>query len=284
MKGALVLTMLLIAGVACAELPDTIIMPHDLHFENDVECATCHEAIEQSTNASEIVRPAMDACADCHEVDDDDECVMCHTNPDEAGYYAVVVFGAGNFSHAAHLGKDMDCAACHGDPEAARPSLPVNTDCRACHETADAYADCRMCHAPDEVLRPADHDAAWVNHHGLLARDDQGQCAHCHTETTCQECHVGDNVRPRSHGLNYVFAHALDARSNELDCAVCHQDPEYCSACHVAERVLPRSHSRAGWVSFPDGGSHATDGLFEIESCIACHSEGSPTCTACHGG
>ncbi len=273
-------------AVVLADQPDRIQFPHELHFENDVECATCHEGAAASMTADDLLLPEMDVCADCHETDDDDNCGMCHTNVDEAGDYHRQVFGAALFAHAPHLDRDLTCRECHGDPAAVQPVLPGKADCRGCHETADDYADCRLCHGENKELRPASHGEIWLSGHGLLARENQALCAQCHTQTTCQECHAGDNVRPRSHRLNYAFDHALEARGNEIQCATCHQEPEYCSSCHIAERVLPSNHSQVGWVSASGGGRHATEGVFNLESCISCHSAGDeePSCARCHGG
>ena len=141
--------------------PDHIIFPHDPHFENEVECAVCHEDARDSASPSDRLLPDMDVCADCHDVDDDTGCATCHSNVDEAGDYPRPAFGAGRFSHAAHLARDMACAACHGDPAAAHPVLPTKPDCRACHATADRYTDCRLCHEADQDLLPADHGAQW---------------------------------------------------------------------------------------------------------------------------
>jgi len=287
MKSLLILlTMALCPTFVMAADADRIIFPHDTHFDEEVECDTCHEGIAGSTSALESFRPEMDVCADCHDVDDDDECSMCHTNADEAGEYNRPDFGAARFAHAAHLAQDLDCAACHGQPTDAAPMIPGKPDCRACHETADNYVDCRMCHAADQQLRPVSHGPDWQSGHGLCAREDQGQCYQCHTEISCQECHAGDNVRPRSHSLNYAYNHAISARGNELQCATCHQESTYCSNCHIAERVLPQDHSQGGWVSLSGGGRHATEGLFNLESCIACHDTGAaePSCARCHGG
>jgi len=272
--------------VLLAEDPDRIIFPHDLHFENDVECATCHAAAASSLTASDRLLPDMDICADCHDIDDDEQCSLCHTNVELAGEYEIAVFGAERFAHAPHLVEDQSCAGCHGEPAATHPQLPGKPDCRACHETADDYADCRLCHGADYALVPDSHGPSWQNGHGLLARADEGACYQCHTENTCQECHNGDNVRPRSHRLNYTYDHALDARGNEMLCATCHQEATYCSNCHIAERVLPQNHSQAGWVTSNGGGRHATEGVFELESCIACHDTGAtePSCARCHTG
>jgi hypothetical protein len=274
------------SSVALAEPPDRIIFPHDLHFENDVECADCHDGAALSTLAADRLLPDMDVCADCHDTDDDENCAMCHTNADEAGDYPHAAYGAALFSHAGHLDRDMACQKCHGDPAAGRPAMPGKTDCRGCHETSDDYGDCRLCHAESRELLPVSHGATWVSGHGLDAREDQSRCYQCHTQNTCQECHAGDNVRPRSHRLNYAFDHAIDARGNEMQCAVCHQDPNHCGNCHIAERVLPRDHSQAGWVNGSGGGRHATEAVFNMESCISCHAGGAeePACARCHGG
>ncbi len=286
MKRVLLFLVLFAGPLAAAEQPDSILFPHDLHFENEVECTDCHEGVTGSTTAADHLLPEMDVCADCHDIDDEDECNLCHANVDQAGEYERPVYGAGRFAHAPHLARDMTCAVCHGEPTAANPSLPGKPDCRACHETADDYADCRLCHGPDQQLRPAGHGLTWRNGHGLQARQDEGSCYQCHTQTTCQECHSGDNVRPRSHRLNYAFDHALEARGQEMQCATCHEDPTYCSSCHLAERVLPRNHFQAGWVSASGGGQHAVEGVFNLESCIACHDTGAPepSCARCHGG
>ena len=120
----------------------------------------------------------------------------------------------------------------------------------------------------------------------LEARIDEDSCSRCHTRSSCQQCHAGDNVRPRSHPLNFAFNHALEARGNSLECAGCHYEPEFCSGCHVAERILPANHSEAGWLDMNGGGRHATEGMFDMESCIACHGAGAgePSCARCHGG
>lgn len=279
-----ILILLTLPLIAAAQSPDRIIIPHDVHFENDVDCATCHDGVESSTSALEVFRPDMDTCADCHDVDDDDTCAMCHTDVDTAGEWTPGVFGASLFNHAAHVGDGMDCTACHGDPGA--PTMPVKADCRACHDTADAYTDCRLCHDGGFELTPADHGGDWEHLHGLEARLDGDRCEECHGPSACLECHAGDNVAPRVHELGFAWNHGMVARSGELECTTCHQEPADCVSCHRAERVLPLNHSRADWLSPMDGGAHAVEGLFDLESCVACHDAGAsePTCARCHEG
>jgi hypothetical protein len=233
----------------------------------------------------------MDVCEMCHDVEDDESCGQCHTNVENAMALEPPPHAAGRFSHAAHIEHEMSCAACHGDPLAAdqpdtEPYHPAKAQCRTCHETAGGYADCSVCHLASLELTPASHARNWLHVHGIEAHLDQTTCENCHTQSQCEECHAGDNVMPRSHGLNYIFEHAIEARGNETACTTCHQEPEFCSSCHTAEHILPRSHSRIDWARSSDGGRHAVDAQFEIESCIACHDAGedSPICARCHGG
>lgn len=278
--------LLLMAMPSMAQTLDRIIIPHGLHLENDIDCATCHDGVESSTDAFGSYRPDMDVCADCHDVDDDKTCIMCHTDLDTVGEWEPPTRAAQLFSHGAHMGSGMECADCHGDLAAAPPAIPGKDRCRECHDTADDYADCRMCHAGDEDLVPFDHRAGWENRHGLAATCDPGRCDQCHGPSACLDCHAGDNVEPRVHALGFAYSHALQARGHAFECATCHQEQDDCIACHRAERVLPQNHSRGDWLRPTDGGAHASEGLFDMESCVSCHDEGAsePTCARCHGG
>jgi hypothetical protein len=280
----IVLLIVMMATAVGAQTPDRIIVPHDLHFENDVECAVCHEGVEASTDAVAAHRPDMDVCADCHDVDDDDTCSMCHSDLDTAGEWTPPVPAARLFSHAAHIDSGMDCAACHGAATAPMPMIPAKARCRDCHETADEYTGCRLCHAANEDLVPDNHRVGWDYAHGLQADLQKNRCDACHGPSTCSVCHAGDNVQPRVHDLGFAFSHALQARGHEFECASCHQDQQDCVACHRAEHVLPQNHSRADWMRTSDGGNHAIEARFDIEGCIACHDAGAadPICARCH--
>lgn len=256
---------------------------HAVHALNGVECASCHAAAGTSTTGRDVLLPQKATCAECHDVTDTAQCGLCHTQTASPAGYAPRVAVAQNFPHATHVNQGMDCATCHGATVGAEPVLPDKASCRDCHVTASQQTDCRTCHAAEENLVPASHGPQFLELHALQASWDQGRCALCHTQTDCQECHNGDNVRPRSHPLNYFFDHALDARTKEISCNSCHR-PEYCSDCHAAQRVLPSNHSQSTWL-LPDGGRHAEEGRFDLESCAACHTSGSsaPTCARCHG-
>lgn len=256
---------------------------HAVHAKNEIECSVCHADAESSTRGTDVLLPKKDTCAACHEVQDTAQCGLCHTDVSSPSGYTPRVVVAQNFPHATHVSKGMNCAACHTSQLGLEPVLPDKAGCRTCHVTASQQADCRICHAAGEELVPASHGPQFLQLHAVQASWNQARCAVCHTQTDCQECHHGDDIRPRTHPLDYFFAHSLDARSKETSCRACHQT-EFCSDCHAAQRLLPSNHSQANWL-LPDGGAHAIEGRFDMESCAACHEAGSsaPTCARCHG-
>ncbi len=264
---------------------DRLTPVHAVHQAEEMECDACHETVASSTTGADNLLPAKAICADCHEVEEKTECALCHSNHEAAEPMQPIVDRAGKFSHAKHLEADMVCSECHGGEGGNEPSLPDMGLCRSCHETVSALQGCDACHGPREKLVPGTHGVGWAWFHGAEAQVDEGSCTSCHTQTDCQECHVGDNVRPRSHRLNYAFDHALDARGNEFDCASCHGESAFCSSCHVENQVMPGDHSRGDWLIPESGGRHAEEGRFDLESCIACHDTDvqTPFCADCHG-
>lgn len=271
-------------GRAVGEAERTIHPLHAFHAENEIDCETCHAEAWTSRSGEDELRPGMDLCADCHDVEDEEECGVCHVSVDDMQGYADRPVAIGRFPHAAHVENGMDCAACHTIGDGGEPRRPAKASCRGCHATASQMADCHVCHLESEPRIPVSHVPRWMQLHAIEAGWDQTGCQNCHTQSDCQDCHAGDNVRPRTHRLNYAFDHALEARGNEMRCATCHEDPQFCVACHATEQVLPRNHSRADWV-LGSGGRHAEEARFDLESCIACHDAGtaSPTCARCHG-
>ncbi|MBK8230814.1 MAG: hypothetical protein IPK72_09590 [Candidatus Eisenbacteria bacterium] len=261
---------------------DRIKPAHAKHAENGVPCQACHGSALTSKSGTDNLMPAMEVCAECHDVASEEHCGDCHTNLEAPGIGARHAVRVQNFSHELHAKSESDCASCHGS--AHEPEIPGMAVCRDCHATASAMNDCRTCHAADEPLRPMSHMPDWAATHGGEALVPDADCADCHTQTDCQDCHAGDNVRPRVHPLGFDSSHALEARANAIDCAGCHEDVSFCSSCHTERQVLPRDHSSADWLKKLGGGRHAEEGRFDVESCIACHDAGTApaTCSECH--
>jgi len=290
MKTKLFTALLLVLGIAAANANDYsksgIEFDHVLHAEDaGMDCESCHEAAWTSSAGTDLLLPEKDTCADCHDVDDDENCGLCHIDVDDPWGYAEVEPKVDLFSHVAHVEAGQECSACHGEVDAL-VAAPAKSECRSCHVTAADYQDCSVCHSEGAEFVPSSHGAGWHLWHGVEAGHDQQDCSNCHAQVDCQDCHAGDNVAPRTHELNYAFEHSLDARASSIECSTCHMDAGFCADCHRVNNVLPRNHSRGDWL-LPggNGGAHGTEALLEIEGCISCHDQGSsdPLCAECHG-
>ena len=302
--------------------PSTITFNHAFHVGEDVgaECAACHAA-EESASAEDRLLPTMEACGECHEVEDEEQCTLCHTDLDNAGEIDVppreIVF-----SHQRHLGYEgVECAACHGGMEQVEAPgeshLPGMPTCSMCHEGAKAPDACDVCHTDLTHLRPESHARDWAHEHGPRVRAGDVSCAPCHSQPDCQECHEGAQISvslptlgsrapfaPQSggdaglilkgaHGLNYRFTHGLDAKGKERDCALCHEPATFCAECHAPDSdpsfFRPAWHGGADWGAIAGavgsgGGRHAELARRDMERCAACHdTQGDdPTCMLCH--
>jgi hypothetical protein len=190
-----------------------------------------------------------------------------------------------------------------------------NSDCLACHDkvsektfSASVHGgmSCTDCHA----------GITEIPHKTPLPAVD---CATCHTENFCQQCHgpvelkgfgrkdLSGDPRPwtgpkdqpaqttvqRVHDLNYRLTHGIDARSRQSDCATCHNVQEFCVECHQAGgnvnqfKFKPASHTLPGWTTLgtgSGGGLHAQEAQRDMESCVGCHDVPGqdPVCLTCH--
>jgi len=151
-------------------------------------------------------------------------------------------------------------------------------------------------------------------------RAGTADCAHCHTNNYCQQCHestdlISTKILPNNfyanfspqadgkqtmvlkavHDLNYRYIHQLDAAGKEKNCNTCHETSAYCGECHSNGGLSVNSQIRPAWHGGPDwgaialgvgtgGGRHATLAKRDIERCAACHDvQGAdPSCLLCH--
>jgi len=269
-----------LAGAGLHAKDSDIIFAHEYH--SDLDCVDCHADIEQSTTARDRNLPSMDVCADCHDVDSDDECGTCHRQPDDplASPHPerTIVFG-----HQTHLGRKTECAACHGtvatSTETMPEHMPAMRQCFTCHDGVKIDDDCALCHA-DHITLADIHPLDWVNRHGGEAAMNRDWCAQCHLhEDTCLQCHRGDNLTGEIHDLNYLYTHGLDAKSKRIECIRCHDNQTFCVACHQLENRIPWLHSTIGWLT-----NHGAAARRDVENCAACHDTADPTCArvGCH--
>lgn len=144
----------------------------------------------------------------------------------------------------------------------------------------------------DTTQMPDDHTVDWLRRHGAVAMGQGNDCAVCHAEEDCIECHVESLDEPHMvHPPNYEVVHATDARQGLQDCTSCHRPDTFCEACHIQSGVSPApEHSPPSTVDFhppdwldpaaPD--NHATQARRDIVECASCHIE--QDCIACHRG
>lgn len=262
----------------------TILFSHNLHVtENELECEYCHSGVENQLAGTRSI-PDHDVCSECHDVEDDEACGTCHVNPKNPqpvpsrGEYFL------GFGHQAHATKGMKCGQCHSaQPEQAlEPAVPDMKFCQNCHQQQSGSLECASCHLGHEP-RPADHRlVTWNSDHGLEASAGTSDCAMCHEQASCDECHQGLNLYGTPHPPTWKFNHSTETMTG-AECLVCHETRESCVVCHKS--MLPRPHVLGlTYANTRDGGDHKEDAEIFIESCLACHdvTNDDPTCAKCH--
>ncbi|MBW7995849.1 MAG: hypothetical protein FVQ81_04600 [Candidatus Glassbacteria bacterium] len=306
---ALALALAAVAVSSTGSQP-TIIFPHDMHVEGmELECETCHAGAAESISGTDNLIPGMDVCEACHDIEDTDNCSLCHPDMDNLDVYYRVEDYSPLFNHQVHIEQEFACDLCHKGVSSSASAAdlhlpgmgtyPVMDLCIDCHNGMRAPNACTTCHLEGrgkiQEKRgkiPADHNfSQWIRHrqHGDDAKIDNAEsCMACHQRSWCMECHQGDNLffGNRPHPPGYEFKHPLDVRSGRIECAACHESRDFCAECHFEENVYPRSHQRGLWASRTSGGRHAIEARINLEQCTSCHGEetgADPVCAVCHG-
>lgn len=293
---------------------------HRVHAELMIDCVDCHTAAPTSRSSFDNLLAMKSDCALCHDVSND--CQLCHfedryvrfekTDPD---LY---------FNHQLHYQTlGISCQTCHANVEqtdyATAEHMPIKANCMPCHDGGQAAMDCESCHRDTKTLMPASHMVAnFEREHKRVVRAGafQAECASCHMQTFCQDCHETAGLvfsqegftrstplyspegagrqslsAGRVHDLNYRFTHGIDARSKRTQCQTCHEIESFCADCHfdgagIAPGAFkPASHNQPGFVMLTGGGgTHARLARRDIENCMSCHDlQGrDPSCMLCH--
>lgn len=141
-----------------------------------------------SAKGSDDNRPAEENCLDCHDAGRKEiGSVQWDMEPQARSLSQKIESGL-KFSHKAHLGRGLKCAFCHDGTDAAQGAVQsAGMDgCFRCHEDRRRVDDCAICHSEVGILRPADHDMSWINHHMEDARMGDDRCGTCHGRTTAR--------------------------------------------------------------------------------------------------
>jgi hypothetical protein len=206
-----------------------------------VPCQTCHTNVREAASRGEMMVPAMERCAQCHEDSARTpdrvsmrNCNVCHStiDPEQRPPPSHVLRGSkGNIaSTRAPIDHTLHFRTHHAEQAADRDAT-----CRFCHtEISGAKEDsCFQCH---ERMRPHDHTLMFRDDHGRDAETDGTRCATCHAPETCAACH---SLPPRSHNPLGIFkqgGHAEQARFALSACLTCHTYEDTCVKCHRAFR------------------------------------------------
>ncbi|HWR84201.1 MAG TPA: cytochrome c3 family protein [Candidatus Deferrimicrobium sp.] len=274
----------MMAGTPLEVPVSDLIFSHPLHVtDQGIECIVCHAAIPSSTIADDRNLPSMDVCADCHDIEDDENCGQCHRDPDNPSP-AVEIERSVLFNHKLHLDLKTGCLTCHSlsaeNGEISRMRImPGKPLCMNCHDGLRAAWNCHLCHADKTALADI-HPIGWRHQHADQATVKPEWCRTCHQrEVYCISCHRGDNQAGNIHDLNYEYTHGLDAQGKEADCVRCHDRRAFCNDCHERENRMPLAHSTLAWRN-----EHGRAARTDIENCASCHEVGDPTCAraGCH--
>ena len=165
-------------------------------------------------------------------------------------------------------------------------------------------ADCRECHSGSGVAE--NHGAYFINEHRVLAEKASNNCADCHLQSFCLDCHNGGGVTPdprkslsrrgeympKTHRSDFISIHPVKAADNPRHCYRCHE-VRFCSDCHTRQILKNRNRMNIkphgptfvspgvpdpAWVS-----DHSAYARRNLQSCQGCHPQkGDCTNFACH--
>ncbi len=266
---------------------------HKLHsIEQEIECITCHANAQSSLTGTDNLMPEMETCADCHDVEDDESCRLCHSDAGNPRSVSRIETFSPKFSHKKHIDGKLNCSDCHADiPQKTSVDpfkLPGMQNCMDCHQSKNVSTECAVCHSPEDRLKPVSHIPGFIHNHSDLAQMNETavsndmSCITCHKTEFCQNCHEGDNLDRETHPLNFQFTHALSAQGKVQDCMVCHTERQFCNDCHRVNQILPHTHT-AGWAMPNIGGRHTMEAESDLESCMTCHEQNAEQiCQPCH--
>jgi len=263
-----------------SEEPD-LIFSHKKHIqEAGAECETCHSIAATSTKGTDDLLPKEESCLGCHDKNDMG-CKACHNSGDKPVLLPRIDNYAALFNHAKHISEGKKCLDCHSGIEftetASGSHLPNMNKCMSCHETPENVEGCYFCHNKNDNLKPKDHNELWAVNHGSFKEASVNNCASCHTENYCMECHKGENLFNRSHPPEFIMTHSMSYIMKESNCISCHEGLETCRDCHMKLNYIKPINHLANW-----GQNHRNEAKMNFETCVVCHTDNDPTCKRCH--
>jgi len=288
---------------------DQLRFSHVLHLDMGTACEDCHGAAAEAGVGDRLL-PTHETCAECHaEVEEDDGCQLCHSQPKRARKLARPDRGL-RFEHKRHSAQ-AECLTCHGPVEKSEKveddAIPDMAVCLSCHQHSRQFAqlDCTPCHVrpvpgPAPLTEFYAHTGDWKRRHQDVARGKGAVCGTCHDQAFCGDCHESPAPavpaalfaeqpdRAQFHRGWYLDRHAVDARAEPAACMRCHGRTS-CDSCHIEAGVSAialgavNPHPR-GWVVQGASSFHGPVARRHLAECVACHDHGpASNCVSCHG-
>ena len=209
------------------------------------------------------------------------------------------------FDHRAHVEDyGLDCVSCH--VPGAQSIVPATAVCLDCHdqELLDGTT----------MGAVKTHGPVWALNHRSEAKSGAMDCAACHQQSFCLDCHkagfadeqgaFGNNMI-NVHTSDFHVSHPIAARTNPQLCSSCHE-PSFCSDCHsdFRTRASGASHQRTFRLGFNGNIDTIHAAMGPETDCFVCHQDGTvaqsfhdwslgharearrslQTCQACHPG
>jgi hypothetical protein len=131
-----------------------ILIPHKLHFDNNILCTDCHSNIRHEKRKNGTYRPTMKTCfSKCHPKEKtlctqchphgslelprnthitEIECKKCHIDIDDEDKEFTIFDTI--FSHEPHREGGVECEACHSNAEKHGEIILDREGCQECHE------------------------------------------------------------------------------------------------------------------------------------------------------
>ena len=196
----------------------------------------------------------------------------------------VVSAWAASFEHKAHLTEYLPgeaCTTCHLPDDAT--IVPDTKVCLECHDqdTVNSVS----------LGQTKTHGPVWSLNHRSEALGVGANCASCHSQEYCMECHtagfademgeLGNNMN-NVHRGDFHVSHPIAARTDQNLCSSCHES-QFCSDCHNEWRfrsddIGSPSHRRTFGLGFEDADFEAIHGpIRNINT-----SDASLMCDSCH--
>ena len=193
----------------------------------------------------------------------------------------VTVVWAGDFDHQAHLGEyipDTSCDTCHLAD--AQSIVPTTTVCLDCHDKDEV--------AEIDLKQSKTHGPVWALNHRAEAKGSAIDCASCHAQEYCLECHksgfademgeFGNNM-VNVHRDDFMVSHPIPARTDQNLCSSCHET-RFCSDCHDDWRfktgdIGSPSHRRSFGLGFDDSNIDSIHQGIDSSQCDSCHLQSS---------